>query len=210
MLFKQINNFIYYKAIQTIMLEIKVIGRGGQGAVTFSQLLAIAAFEQGYPAVQAMPSFGVERRGAPSFSFTRLSEEKGNMRRSLIYCPDIVVVLDASLIKDLDVTEGLKKQGIVIVNTSKPGKALGLKKFKVYAADASLIAVNIFGQDIVNTAMLGAFAAVTKEISLDSLNKAVEQKFEGNPKLIDLNKQAIKEVYNKILRKKIEKAKQKK
>ncbi len=88
------------------MIEIKCIGRGGQGAVTFSQILAIAAFEDGYPVVQAMPYFGVERRGAPSFSFTRLSKEQCFGNRAQIYTPDMVVVLDPSLMKDLDVTEG--------------------------------------------------------------------------------------------------------
>ena len=180
------------------MIEIKTIGRGGQGAVTFSQILAIAAFEEGYPVVQAMPSFGVERRGAPSFSFTRLSKEEGVSHRSLIYEPDIVVVLDASLIKDINVTEGLKKDGIIIINSKKPAKELGIKGFKAYTVDATDVALRIFGKDIVNTAMLGAFAAVTKDISLESFNKGIEQRFAGKIKLIDLNKQAIKEVYDKL------------
>ena len=80
------------------MLEVKTVGRGGQGAVTFSQLLAIAAFEQGYPVVQAMPSFGVERRGAPAYSFTRLSKKECTGHRSLIYEPDIIVMLDPTLL----------------------------------------------------------------------------------------------------------------
>ncbi|MBR9691978.1 pyruvate ferredoxin oxidoreductase [Candidatus Woesearchaeota archaeon] len=180
------------------MIEIKCIGRGGQGAVTFSQILAIAAFEQGYPVVQAMPTFGVERRGAPSFSFTRISKEQCFGIRSQIYTPDIVIVLDPSLMKDIDVIEGLKKKGIVIINTSQPVKKLGIKNFEVHTADASTVALKLFGRDIVNTAMLGAFAAATKLVSLESLYKGVEQRFEGKQKLIDLNKQAIKEVYNKL------------
>jgi len=180
------------------MIEIKCIGRGGQGAVTFAQILAIAAFDQGYPVVQAMPSFGVERRGAPSFSFTRLSKEICFGIRSQIYAPDIVVVLDPSLLKDINVTEGLKKKGIVIVNTNKPAKKLGIKNFEVHIADATTVALRIFGQDIVNTAMLGAFAAATKLVSLESLYKGVEQRFEGNEKMIESNKKAIKEVYNKL------------
>lgn len=179
------------------MLEIKTIGRGGQGAVTFSQILAIAAFEQGFPVVQAMPSFGVERRGAPSFSFTRISEDECVGRRSLIYNPDIVVVLDASLIKDVDATQGLKKDGIIIINSKKSAKELGLK-CKVYTIDASAVALKTFGKDIVNTAMLGAFAAVTKKINLESLNKGIKQRFSSNHKLIQLNEQAIKEVYEQL------------
>ena len=179
------------------MIEIKCIGRGGQGAVTFSQILAIAAFEQGYPVVQAMPVFGVERRGAPSFSFTRLSKEQCFGNRSQIYEPDIVVVLDPSLMKDIDVTEGLKKKGIVIVNTNQPVEKLKIKKFKVHTVDASKTALKIFKSNIVNTPILGAFVAITELIDLSSLNKAIEQKFKGNKKIIDANKKAIKEVYNK-------------
>jgi len=180
------------------MIEIKCIGRGGQGAVTFSQILAIAAFEEGYSVVQAMPSFGIERRGAPSFSFTRLSKEQCFGIRSQIYHPDIVVLLDSSLFRDIDVTEGLKKNGIVIINTNKPAKKLGIKNFKVYTADATAVALRIFGKDIANTPMLGAFAAATKLVSLNSLYKGIEQRFSRNKKLIDSNKTAIKEVYNKL------------
>ena len=180
------------------MIEIKCIGRGGQGAVTFSQILAIAAFEQGFPVVQAMPTFGVERRGAPSFSFTRLSKEQCFGIRSQIYEPDIIVVLDASLMKDLDVTQGLKKKGILIINTNQPANKLKIKNYKVHVVDASRTALNIFKSNIVNTPILGAFAAVTDIVSLQSLNKAIEQRFEGNKKLIDANKRAIKEVYNSL------------
>ncbi|MEE9526003.1 MAG: 2-oxoacid:acceptor oxidoreductase family protein [Candidatus Woesearchaeota archaeon] len=177
------------------MIEIKCIGRGGQGAVTFSQILAIAAFEEGYPVVQAMPNFGVERRGAPAFSFTRLSKEQCFGIRSQIYTPDYVVVLDPSLMSELDVTEGLKKKGLLIINTNKK---ITKKDAEVHIVDASSVALKLFKKDIVNTAMLGAFAAATKLVSLESLYKGVEQRFKGNQKLIDLNKKAIKEVYNKL------------
>lgn len=181
------------------MLEVKCIGRGGQGAVTFSQLLAIAAFEQGYPVVQAMPSFGVERRGAPSFSFTRLSKVECTGYRSLIYEPDIVVVLDPSLVGEINVLEGLKKNGIIIINSNKTPKQLGIKpNIKAYTVDATSVALKIFKLDIVNTAMLGAFAAITKEIKLESTYKAIEQRFEGKTNLIEANKKAINEVYDKL------------
>ena len=129
------------------MIEIKTIGRGGQGAVTFSQILAIAAFEQGFQVVQAMPNFGVERRGAPAFSFTRLSKDKCTGYRSLTYEPDIVVVLDASLVKDIDIQEGLKKGGKIIINSNKPAKDFKLKG-NVYTVDATAVALDIFKQDI--------------------------------------------------------------
>jgi len=181
------------------MIEIKCIGRGGQGAVTFSQILAIAAFEEGYPVVQAMPTFGVERRGAPSFSFTRLSKEQCFGIRSQIYKPDIIVILDPSLIKDIDATKGLKKKGKLIINTKQDPKKLKIKgNYDIYTVDASKIASKLFKKDIVNTAMLGAFAHATELVSLKSLNKGIKQRFEDNKKLIDLNKKAVKEVYNKL------------
>jgi len=130
------------------MIEIKCVGRGGQGAVTFSQILAIAAFKEGFPVVQAMPNFGVERRGAPAFSFTRLSKTQCFGNRSLIYNPDIVIVLDASLMKEIDVTQGLKKDGKLIINTNKNIKQI--KDFEVHAVDASAVALKLFKKDIVS------------------------------------------------------------
>lgn len=175
------------------MLEIKCIGLGGQGAVTFSQIVAIAAFyDKKYS--QAMPMFGIERRGAPSFSFTRISDEPIKIR-SQIYCPDIVVVLDAALLGMVNVTEGIKKDGILIVNTNKKPSQLGLKgRFRIYTADATSVALKIFNSNIVNTAMLGALASATNAVSIDSLMKAIEERFEGKEILIEKNKRAIKEV----------------
>lgn len=181
------------------MIEIKCIGRGGQGAVTFSQILAMAAFEEEFPVVQAMPTFGVERRGAPSFSFTRLSKKQCFGIRSQIYNPDIVIVLDPSLIEDIDATKGLKKKGKLIINTNKDPKKLKIKgNYDIHTVDASKVASKLFKKDIVNTAMLGAFAHATKIVSLKSLNKGIKQRFKGNKKLIDLNKKAVKEVYDKL------------
>lgn len=179
------------------MIEIKTVGRGGQGAVTFSQILAIAAFYDNYQS-QAMPSFGVERRGAPSFSYTRISEEPIHLR-SLIYDPDIVVVLDASLLESIDITEGLKPQGIIIINSNKTPKELKIKgKYNIHTVDATSVALKLFKKDIVNTAMLGAFSKITEKVTLESLYKGIEERFEGKYKLIELNKKAIKQVYDKI------------
>ena len=179
------------------MIEIKTIGRGGQGAVTFSQILAIAAFHDDYQS-QAMPSFGVERRGAPSFSYTRISKEPIHIR-SLIYNPDIVVLLDVSLLETINVTEGLKPKGTIIINSNKSPKDLKIKgNFNIHTVDASSVALKLFKKDIVNTAMLGAFAKVTNQVTLESLDKGIEERFENKIKLIQLNKQAIKAVYEKV------------
>ena len=179
------------------MIEIRVHGRGGQGAVTTGQIMAIAAFYDNKQS-QTFPMFGVERTGAPVEAFVRISSEKINIR-SQIYQPDIVLVLEPSLLETVDVTKGLKEDGTIIINTNQPKEKLAIQgKFKIYTVDATSIALKIFGKAIVNTAMLGAFAAVTKAISLDSLKKAINEKFlQAKGKLLaDLNNKAIEEVYN--------------
>ncbi|UCD04012.1 MAG: pyruvate ferredoxin oxidoreductase subunit gamma [Candidatus Woesearchaeota archaeon] len=175
------------------MYEIRIHGRGGQGAVTAAQILAIAAFYKGKKS-QAFPRFGTERRGAPVESFTRI-DTKTILIRSAVYRPDIVIVLDPSLLSSVDVTKGLKKNGFIIINSSKKTKPNG---FTTYHVDATAIALKIFGRDIVNTAMLGALAAVSDIIDLKSLNRAVEDRFAGRKGMIEKNKQAIKEVYEKL------------
>jgi len=178
------------------MYEIRIHGRGGQGAVTAAQILAIAAFYEGKE-TQAFPRFGTERRGAPVEAFTRIDDKKIYLR-SAVYNPDIVIVLDPSLLSSVNVTEGLKKNGKIIINSSKSPKELGIKDFKVYTVDVSSIALKIFGANMVNTAMLGALAAISGLFSLDSLNKAIEDRFKDKKDVIEKNKQAIKEVYEKL------------
>lgn len=183
------------------MIEVKCSGRAGQGAVTFSQILAIAAFHEGNQ-VQAMPFFGIERRGAPAFSFTRIVKGDCIGPRSQIYNPDIIVVLDPSLAKIMDVSQGIKKGGTLIINSGKKereiAKELSEKNIKIIIIDATSIAMKIFGKDIVNTAILGALAKTTGIVKLESVYKGIEERFEGNQKLIDLNKQAVKEVFSCI------------
>ena len=191
-----IKRYINKNKITKSMIEIKTIGRGGQGAVTFSQILAIAAFYDKYQS-QAMPSFGVERRGAPAYSYTRISKERIYIR-SMIYNPDIVVLLDSSLLESIEAAEGLKDNGILIINSNKTPEQLKTKgNFKVHSVDASSIALKIFKKNIINTVMLGAFAKITKLVTLESLYKGIEERFKNNKKMIELNKQAIKEIYEK-------------
>ncbi len=179
------------------MIEIRIHGRGGQGAVTASQILAIAAFHEGKEC-QAFPNFGVERRGAPSTAFVRIDDKPIHLR-SHIYTPDIVLVLDASLVDAVDVAEGLKKDGLIIINSNKEPSAFKLsKKFSLRTADATSVALRIFRKDIVNTAMLGAFAKATGIVSLKSCYKGITERFHGSPDLIEKNKEAIKQVYNSV------------
>ena len=179
------------------MIEIRIHGRGGQGAVTTGQIIAIAAFHDNKQS-QTFPMFGVERSGAPVQAFARISDESINIR-SQIYNPDIVVVLDSSLLDTVDVVSGLKKNGKIIINSNKKPDELKIKgDFNVYTVDATSIALEIFGKPIVNTPMLGAFSKITKEISLKSLTKAIDETFleTKGKKIAELNKEAITAVYN--------------
>jgi len=163
------------------IIEIKWIGRGGQGAVTASNILATAAYMEGFKGVQAFPFFGAERRGAPVSAFTRLSSREIWIR-SLIYEPDIVVVLDPLLPRQINVTAGLKEGGCVILNTpQKPGE-VGLKgRFRVATVDATGISeelnLKVAGMPVYNTPMLGAFSKATNIVSLESIKKAIIRYF---------------------------------
>ena len=178
------------------MLEIRIHGRGGQGAVTAAQILAISAFYDGKQS-QAFPRFGVERRGAPVEAFCRIDNAVINVR-SQVYTPDIVLVLEPSLMEAVNVTDGLKKGGSIIVNTSQPVTGDKYADFKVHSVDASKVALEIFKADIVNTVILGAFSKVTGMVSIDAINKAVEDRFAGKPQIIEMNKTAIKQVYEQV------------
>jgi 2-oxoacid:acceptor oxidoreductase gamma subunit (pyruvate/2-ketoisovalerate family) len=153
------------------MREIRFHGRGGQGAVIASNILANAAFLEGKD-VQAFPFFGVERRGAPVTAFTRIDERPIRIKY-MIYNPNYVVVLDESLLKAVDVTAGLRDPGIVIVNTRRSREAVGLKAGRLATVDATSIALaHDLGSrvaPIVNTVMLGAFTTATKEVSLKNV-----------------------------------------
>ncbi len=188
------------------IIEIIIHGRGGQGAVTTGRLLAVAAFHD-KKFSQAFPNFGVERTGAPSHSYCRISSEPIKIR-SQVYAADIILVLDASLIEALDISKELKTGSIVVVNSHKKSDEMRIKlpalekmNAKLFTVDASSIAMKIFNKPIVNTPILGAFAAITKIVSLGSLNRAVDEVFaEKGKQLSELNKKAISEVYDLSLR----------
>ncbi|GAG23944.1 unnamed protein product, partial [marine sediment metagenome] len=140
------------------LIEIRWHGRGGQGAVTSTELVAQAAINEGKYA-QAFPAFGAERRGAPVVAFIRIDSSRPIRVRAEIVEPDIVVVLDPSLLRVVDVTSGLKASGILVVNTPKEPeeiiKEFGLK-WSLATVDATEIARELLGVPIVNTAMIGA------------------------------------------------------
>lgn len=181
------------------MIQIRLHGRGGQGVVTAAELIAIASFFEGKE-TQAFPSFGVERTGAPIEAFARISDEPIRTREH-IYEPDILIVQDATLLNTVDISHGAKKNTKLIINTSQPKEKLSLKipLENIYAVDATKIAMEELGRNIVNTVILGAFAKVTGLVSLDSLKKAIQQKFEEKGQaLVDKNIKAIERAFTTI------------
>ncbi|MBN2515680.1 MAG: pyruvate ferredoxin oxidoreductase subunit gamma [Deltaproteobacteria bacterium] len=178
------------------MIEIRWHGRGGQGAVTSIEMLALAAIEEGKYA-QGFPSFGPERRGAPVAAFNRIDDKRIRVR-SAIYNPDVVVVLDPSLVGLVNVLEGLKPDGTLIVNTVKsPDEIKKELNFKgtVVTVDASHIARKELGVPITNTTMLGAVAKAIKVIKLKSLEGPLKERF---GRLAPRNINALKRAYKEL------------
>ena len=156
------------------MYEIRFHGRGGQGAVLASKILAKALVEEGKFA-KAIPSFGFERRGAPVESFLRFDDK--NIRQTTnIYYPNCVICLDPSLPRTVDIFVGIKNEGVLVQATKKRIEDIIIpeKVSRTGLCDAFGIALAEFGRPITNTIMLGAFAKTTDLVSLESLNKAME------------------------------------
>lgn len=177
------------------MEEIRIHGRGGQGSVTMAQMLAEAAFEDGMWS-QGFPSFGVERLGAPVRAFTRIDDRKIT-DRSQIHTPDYVIVQDSSLIRLVDVLEGLGDDGLVLLNTSEDPDDLDLEtETGVLTVDATNIALEHLGKPIMNTALMGAFAGATGLIEKESINEVVKDRFSGE--IGDKNVEAVNEAYERL------------
>jgi len=163
------------------MIEIRFHGRGGQGAVTSAEILALAAIGEGRYA-QAFPSFGPERRGAPVVAFCRISDEPIRIRAN-IYEPDFVVVLDSSLLKVVNVAAGLKPEGILVTNSKLSHEAM--KKVKadmgirnrVGTVDATKIAMEVLGLPITNTTMLGSLLKAAEVVKKESVIHPLQERF---------------------------------
>ena len=164
------------------MYEVRWYGRGGQGAVTASHVLVDAAYKDGFGGVQAFPFFGAERRGAPVKAFTRISKTT-IYTRSMIYEPDAIIVLDPTLLDIVDVTEGLKKGGIIVANTKEIPKRWRNRDWRIYIVDATAIALKvglvIAGSPVLNTPMLDAFAKATGLVKLERIKEAISNKWKG-------------------------------
>ena len=160
------------------MIEIRLHGRGGQGAVTSAELLAVAAINQGKYA-QAFPSFGPERRGAPVVAFCRIDERPIRVRAN-IYNPDLVLVLDPSILRLIKVTSGLKENGILVTNTKYSGEQireeLGIKH-ALATVNATKIALEELGLPITNTTMLGSLLKAREVVPADSLIEPLKKRF---------------------------------
>jgi pyruvate ferredoxin oxidoreductase gamma subunit len=179
---------------KTGLIEIRWHGRGGQGAVTSAELLARAAIDEGKYA-QAFPAFGPERRGAPVMAFDRIDSQSPIRVRAEIREPDVVIVLDPTLLSVVKVTAGLKNNGILIINTSKSfeeiKKAFG-ENWKLALVDASRIAKQILGVPIVNTTMLGALLKAVDVVKMESLNEPIKERFD---RLAERNLNALKKAF---------------
>jgi len=178
------------------MIEIRLHGRGGQGTVTAAELLATAAFDDGREA-QAFPAFGVERRGAPVVAFCRI-DEKPIRIRSQVYQPDYVIVQDPTLIGVVEVLAGLKPGGAVLVNSERSPAELGLRGdgAKITTFPATRIALEELGRPIMNTAVLGAFAALSGVISFQAVEGNIRKRFRGE--LGDKNVAAARRAYELV------------
>jgi pyruvate ferredoxin oxidoreductase gamma subunit len=180
------------------MIEISIHGRGGQGSLVLAQFMAIAALEDGKFG-NAFPFLGGggERRGKPIVAYCRLNDRPIRIR-SRVTKADYAIVQDVTILDEVKVLDTLKPGGAVLINTDKTSNELKLEgdSFRVFPFSADKLARQILGRPIMNTALLGAFAAVTKELSLEAALKAVRSKFPGE--LGERNARVVEESYRAL------------
>jgi pyruvate ferredoxin oxidoreductase gamma subunit len=169
--------------------EIRIHGRGGQGNVAAAEMLGLAAFADGKYS-QSFPAFGAERTGAPVVAFVRISDRPIRLR-SQVYTPDVVIVQDESLLEAVDVLQGLKPGGLLIINSTKKPQDLRLSTdARVVAVPATGIALDVLGRNIPNTTLLGAFCAATGDVSEQALVEAIGERFGTRGR--EVNARAVK------------------
>jgi pyruvate ferredoxin oxidoreductase gamma subunit len=184
------------------MFQVRIHGRGGQGVVTGAEMLSIAAFQGGRHA-QAFPSFGSERTGAPVVAFCRMDDKEIRLREPIME-PDALIIQDPTLLHQVDVFSGLKKDGYILINTTKTFDQLGLGDFvKWFKPDhlltvpASELAMKHVRRPVPNVPLLGAFAALGGLITLQAVHAAIDQKFHGP--VAQGNKDAASEAYDIVM-----------
>lgn len=181
------------------MFQVRVHGRGGQGVVTGAEMLSVAAFIEGRHA-QAFPSFGSERTGAPVVAFCRMDDKEIRLREPVLE-PDCLIIQDATLFKSVDVFQGLRPDGYLLVNTNKPladlhidSAVARLSKGHVLIVPASEIAMKHIGRPLPNAALLGAFSALSELVHIGSVEKAIRGAFSGN--VAEANVKAAREAHD--------------
>jgi pyruvate ferredoxin oxidoreductase gamma subunit len=180
------------------MFQIRIHGRGGQGVVTSAELLSVAAFDEKRHA-QAFPSFGSERMGAPVMAFCRIDDKPIRLREPVME-PDALIIQDSTLLHQVDVFAGFRRDGYILINTSKSFEALGLGEFikdcrqdRLCAVPATELSIKHLGRPMPNVPLLGGFAAVSGRIKLESVVMAINDRFSG--KVAEANIAAATEAY---------------
>jgi 2-oxoacid:acceptor oxidoreductase gamma subunit (pyruvate/2-ketoisovalerate family) len=197
------RGYVYYykkskgrKCYLKDITEVRWHGRGGQGSWTASEVLARTAIYEG-KYIQSFPEFGPERMGAPVTAFTRISTKPIRIHCA-VYEPDVVVVLDPTLLKTVPVTSGINENGLIIINSTeepaKVRKTLKTERGKLWTIPATQIALKILGMPITNTAMLGTVARATELVSLETVEIILKERFRTD--LAEKNLAVIKEAYN--------------
>jgi pyruvate ferredoxin oxidoreductase gamma subunit len=183
------------------MLQIRIHGRGGQGVVTAADMLAIAAFQQGRHA-QSFPSFGSERTGAPVVAFCRIDDREIRLREPIL-SPDVLIVQDPTLLHQVDVFQGLKPEGYVLINSRKSLDELGLSELTqgrprshLLTVPATDIALAHVGRPLPNAVLLGGFAAMSGLVSLDAVEHAIRDRFTG--KVAEGNVAAARQAFEHV------------
>lgn len=181
------------------MFQVRIHGRGGQGVVTGAEMLSVAAFLGGRHA-QAFPSFGSERTGAPVVAFCRMDDKEIRLREPIMQ-PDALIIQDPTLLHQVDVFSGLKKDGFILINTTRTFDQLGLGDFakgfraeRLLTVAATELAMKHVGRPVPNVPLLGAFAALCGLITLDAVQAAIRQKFQGT--VAQGNMDAASEAYD--------------
>jgi pyruvate ferredoxin oxidoreductase gamma subunit len=166
------------------MFQVRIHGRGGQGVVTAAELLSVAAFFEDRHS-QAFPMFGSERTGAPVVAFCRFSDQPIRLREPILQ-PDALIVQDPTLLHQVDLFAGVGRDSYVLINTSRSLEELGIGDFlsefrrdRVLTVPATELAREHVGRPLPNAALLGAFAALTRALSLDSVKRAIRDRFSG-------------------------------
>jgi pyruvate ferredoxin oxidoreductase gamma subunit len=174
--------------------EVRIHGRGGQGAVTLAELIAYTVIKEGRYA-QSFPSFGPERRGAPVLAFLRVNNKPIKIRAEVTE-PDVVVVLDPGLMRVIDVTDGIKEEGVVVINTNKSLDMIRSEfkiKDRLVTVDASKIARDVLGRPITNTTMVGALLRAVELADLEDVGEEIRKHF--GEKLGEKNVMAMKRAF---------------